>query len=212
MKGILVETPLGPGRLHLSGDPAGTWFLLGHGAGGGIDALDLALLADRLPGDGVGVARYEQPWRLAGRKVAPAPARLDEGWLPAVAALRAAVAPARLITGGRSAGARVACRTAPATGADAVLCCAFPLHPPGRPDRSRLPELLGAGVPVAVVQGTRDTFGTADELAAATGEDGGVAVFCAPDADHGMKTPARADPVPARNAVLAAARSLIAGE
>jgi predicted alpha/beta-hydrolase family hydrolase len=71
-----------------------------------------------------------------------------------------------LVVGGRSAGARVACRTAVATGAAAVLCLAFPLHPPGRPERSRAPELAGAGRPVVVVQGVTDAFGTPADLRA----------------------------------------------
>ena len=61
--------------------------------------------------------------------------------------------------GGRSAGARVACRTAGATGAVAVLCLAFPVHPPGRPEKSRLDELDAVTVPTLVVQGDKDPFG-----------------------------------------------------
>jgi predicted alpha/beta-hydrolase family hydrolase len=64
-----------------------------------------------------------------------------------------------LVTGGRSSGARVACRTAGETRAKAVLCLAFPLHPPGRPDKSRQDELDGVSVPVLVVQGQSDPFG-----------------------------------------------------
>ncbi|HST97880.1 MAG TPA: alpha/beta family hydrolase, partial [Geodermatophilus sp.] len=61
--------------------------------------------------------------------------------------------------GGRSSGARVACRTASAVGAVAVLCLAFPVHPPGRPEKDRLAELAEPAVPVLVVQGERDAFG-----------------------------------------------------
>ncbi|TDT33670.1 alpha/beta family hydrolase [Naumannella halotolerans] len=187
---VEVQTSLGPGRLHLAGEPGGLWLLLGHGAGGGIDALDLAHLAAAIPASGIGVARYEQPWRVAGKKVAPAPARLDEGWIPAVQVLQDQAAIDQLVVGGRSAGARVACRTATASGAAGVLCCAFPLHPPGRLEKSRLPELLGAGVPTVVVQGSRDSFGTDQELReAVTGSD--VRVLTAPGGDHAMKTPAR---------------------
>ena len=61
--------------------------------------------------------------------------------------------------GGRSSGARVACRTAAQTRATGVLCLAFPLHPPGRPEKSRLDELDAVQVPVLVVQGESDPFG-----------------------------------------------------
>ena len=88
-----------------------------------------------------------------------------------------------LVVGGRSAGARVACRTAVETGAAAVLCLAFPLHPPGRPERSRAPELAGAGRPVVVVQGVRDAFGTPADLAALGLP--GVEIVEAPS-DHGL--------------------------
>jgi len=65
-----------------------------------------------------------------------------------------------LLTGGRSAGARVACRTAADTRSNAVLCLAFPLHAPGRPEKSRLQELDAVSVPTLVVQGESDPFGT----------------------------------------------------
>ena len=68
-----------------------------------------------------------------------------------------------LIAGGRSAGARVACRTAAETNADAVLCLAFPVHPPGKPEKTRLSELDAVTVPVLVVQGASDPFGMPPE-------------------------------------------------
>jgi predicted alpha/beta-hydrolase family hydrolase len=64
-----------------------------------------------------------------------------------------------LVQGGRSNGARVACRTARAAGARAVVALAFPLHPPGRPERSRVAELRDTGTDVLVVNGARDPFG-----------------------------------------------------
>jgi uncharacterized protein len=109
---------------------------------------------------GMHVALVTQPYRVAGRR-APAPARqLDQAWLAVANHLSSAVfAGLPLIFGGRSSGARVACRTAAPGGAAAVLCLAFPLHPPGRPERSRMEELDAVDVPVLVVQGERDPFG-----------------------------------------------------
>lgn len=106
------------------------------------------------------IALVEQPYLVAGRR-APAPAKqLDAAWTAVTEALRAdALAGMRLVTGGRSLGARVACRTAAATGAAAVLCLAFPEHPPGKPERSRQGELDAVAVPVLVVQGESDPFG-----------------------------------------------------
>jgi predicted alpha/beta-hydrolase family hydrolase len=125
-----------------------------------VGARDLAAAADTAAEEGFSVALVEQPYRVAGRR-SPAPARqLDEAWIAVIEALRRG--PLRgleLVTGGRSSGARVACRTASATGAIGVLCLAFPVHPPGRPEKSRLDELESVTVPVLVVQGKSDPFG-----------------------------------------------------
>ena len=161
--------------------------VLGHGAGGGIDARDLVALAGALPSRGVTVVLVEQPWRVAGRKVAGPPPQLDEAWLAVLAVV--AGLPSRagpLVAAGRSAGARVACRTASAVGADAVVALAFPLHPPGRPDRSRAGDLAAVRVPVLVVQGERDAFGGPAELPP------GTEVAAIPYADHGFAVPRRA--------------------
>jgi predicted alpha/beta-hydrolase family hydrolase len=194
-----VPTPLGPGRWHIdvAESPAAT-LLLGHGAGGGVTAMDLDLLARRLPGRGITVLRYEQPWRLAGRKVATPPAQLDVGWRAGVDALAAA----GLLTdlsffGGRSAGARVACRTAPDYSVSGVVCLAFPLHLPGRPEKSRAAELLGPAVPRLVLQGSKDAFGRPEEIRAATGHDPGVLLVELPGADHSYRTAKAAEFTPA---------------
>jgi len=202
-----VDTPVGLARVWVhepDGAPAGT-LVLGHGAGGGIDAPDLRVAATVAVRLGVRAALVEQPWRVAGRRVAPAPARLDAGWLAVVSALaaRGATGGGPLVVGGRSAGARGACRTALATRASGVLCLAFPLHPPGRPERSRADELAGAGVPVHVVQGRRDPFGGPDEVVAL----GLPRVVVTPvDGDHGLK--ASAGP---SGAVAAAVEAALAG-
>jgi predicted alpha/beta-hydrolase family hydrolase len=158
---IDVTTSRGPARFHEypADDPTAT-LVLGHGAGGGGTAPDLLAIAEALPGRGVSVLLHEQPWKVAGKKVAAAPAVLDVGWVESLAALPIA---GRLIVGGRSAGARVACRTAGTVGAQAVLALAFPLHPPGRPEKSRAAE-LDVDVALRIVQGHRDPFGRPDEF------------------------------------------------
>jgi predicted alpha/beta-hydrolase family hydrolase len=164
------DTPLGPARVLADGSArsAEGTLVLGGGAGGGVDAPDLAAVTAAVAGAGWRVLRVEQPWRVAGKRIAPAPARLDVGWTAVLERLRAdGQLTGRLVLGGRSAGARVACRTAAAQGADGVLALAFPLHPPGRPERSRAAELTAVPVPVLVVQGERDPFGSPAEVAAA---------------------------------------------
>jgi uncharacterized protein len=179
---LLVDTPHGEGRLVTARAhrPVAT-LLLGHGAGNGIEARDLESLAHYLPRNGVSVIRFEQPWRRAGRKIATRPATLDEALLAAVARLRVRTP---LIVGGRSAGARSAARCAKGIGARGCLALAFPLHPPGRPEKSRLDELHGAGVPLLVVQGERDPMGRPEEFPV------GFDLSVVPDADHGFRVPA----------------------
>ncbi len=164
-----IDTAAGPARAHLR-RPAGApraLMAMGHGAGGGVGAPDLAIAAGVGLSLGLVVALIEQPYRVTGRR-SPAPAaRLDAAWSAVVAELRAEEGPALpLVAGGRSSGARVACRTAAATGAAGVLCLAFPLQPAagaGRPPRpSRLPELEAVTVPVLIVQGESDPFGMPD--------------------------------------------------
>ena len=187
MSETAVATPHGDGRLVLAeaGSAVAT-LLLSHGAGNGIESADLAALARDLPGRGVSVALFEQPWRVAGRRIATPPATLDVGLRAAAEAL-AAVHP--LMVGGRSAGARSAARCATALGAVGCLALSFPLHPPGRPEKSRLAELAGCGVPTLVVQGERDSMGRPEEF---PDELPGVELLVVPYADHGLKVPARA--------------------
>src|ERR687887_1967694 len=148
---MIVETPHGPARVHLhSANDARAALVLGHGAGGGVTAPDLVAATEAALAEGISVALVEQPYRVAGRR-SPAPAhQLDAAWIAVIEHLRSDLP---LVTGGRSAGARVACRTAAETGAAGVLCLAFPLHPPGRPEKTRLAELEAVDVPVLIVQG-----------------------------------------------------------
>jgi len=158
---IEIDTPHGPARAHVERVRGARGALvLGHGAGGGVGARDLQAAAQAAGAEKLSVALVEQPYRVAGRR-SPAPAaQLDSAWTAVTEKLGAKLlAGLPLIAGGRSSGARVACRTAEATGAAAVLCLAFPLHPPGRPDKSRQPELDAVPVPVLIVQGESDPFG-----------------------------------------------------
>ncbi len=160
-----IDTPHGPARAHVTEvrRPRAA-LMLGHGAGGGVQAGDLVAASEAALDARLAVALVEQPYRVAGRR-SPAPARqLDAVWVAVVAELLdGPFRGIKPIVGGRSAGARVACRTAADTGAIAVLCLAYPLRPPrreGKPEPpSRLPELELVSVPVLIVQGSRDPFG-----------------------------------------------------
>ncbi|AUG79599.1 hypothetical protein CFP65_4880 [Kitasatospora sp. MMS16-BH015] len=184
----LVDTPVGVARVtRFEAVGAKALVVLGHGAGGGVEAADLQALAAGLPGLGFAVALVEQPWRVLGKKVAPAPKTLDAGWVPVVGELVAEGLP--VVVGGRSAGARVACRTAVGTGAAAVLALSFPLHPPGRPEKSRAEELTESGRPTLVLQGAADPFGTPEEYPELPAGHRLVAV---PYGNHSFAVPKRA--------------------
>jgi uncharacterized protein len=164
VKALQIDTPHGPARAHLHrapGERAG--LVLGHGAGGGVDAPDLVSTTVAARSQGISVALVEQPYRVAGRRAPPRAQQLDAAWIAVIEFLTAGeLAGLPLFVGGRSLGARVACRTAGATDAVAVLCLAFPLEPPqraGKPRQSRLAELDAVRVPTLVVQGKRDPFG-----------------------------------------------------
>jgi predicted alpha/beta-hydrolase family hydrolase len=181
-----VETGAGEARVTwYPGTRARLVLALGHGAAGGIGARDLRGIAAALPPDGITVALVEQPWRVAGKKIAPAPKTLDVGWRGVWPLLAKPGLP--VVAGGRSAGARVACRTAVELGAVGVLALSFPLHPPGKPENSRADELLGTGVPTLVVQGGNDPFGRPEEL-----PEGEYQLVEVPYGDHGFAVPKRA--------------------
>lgn len=197
---IDVETGQGPARVHITeakGEARGS-LLLTHGAGGGTGSTDLAAIAESLPGHGWQVALVEMPWRVAGKKVAPMPPKLDAAWREIVGEVRDSLAP-RVIFGGRSAGARVACRLAGELGADGVLALSFPLVPPGKgPDKSRIGELVmpaAAGLSLHVIQGRKDPFGSPDAVRAALADAGveGVQVDEAPGTHSFTNGPVVAD-------------------
>lgn len=197
MRTEYVSTPAGDARLliHEASEPKAT-LVLGHGAGGGSGARDLMALASALPATGVTVIRFEQPFVVAGRKIGPRPAALDEAWLAAMPQVPVA---GPLFVGGRSAGARVACRTAADVGASGVVALAFPLHPPGKPEKSRFAELAGAAVPTVVVQGENDAFGRPGEF-----PPGSFRLVPVPHANHSMAVPKAHDQRAALTALVGA--------
>jgi uncharacterized protein len=160
-----ISTGSGPALAELDEPdrPGAPRFLmvLTHGAGGGVGSPDLLAAAAAAGSLGGAVARVLQPYRVRGARAPGSPGPQDEAWLEVIGALRQRFPAIPLVQGGRSNGARVACRTARAVGARAVVALAFPLHPPGRPERSRAEELRLAE-PVLVVNGERDPFGIPD--------------------------------------------------
>src|SRR3954471_11676235 len=156
---IDVETSAGIGWISLDRPPKAQAVLaLTHGAGGGVGSPDLRAVRDAATAHRIAVALITQPYRVAGKATPPRPPVQEPPWVELIAALRKrrGFGGLPLIVGGRSNGARLACRTASGCEASAVVALAYPLHPPGRPEVSRLDELDLPTVPVLVVQGDRD--------------------------------------------------------
>ncbi|MFI7127037.1 alpha/beta family hydrolase [Nonomuraea sp. NPDC050153] len=163
-----VMTPRGPALVQVDevADPR-LLLVLTHGSAGGVEAPDLLAVRDAAIEAGAVVARVTQAFRVAGARAPGSAVKQDEAWEIVLKEVRTLWPGLPLVQGGRSNGARVACRTAGAVGAAAVVALAFPLHPPGKPERSRADELRGAGVDVLVVNGDRDPFGVPDAADAA---------------------------------------------
>lgn len=163
-----IATPNGPALVEIDEALSARFLLvLTHGSAGGVDAPDLLAVRDAALAIGGTVARVLQPFRMRGARAPGSAVRQDEAWETLVAALRERYPALPLVQGGRSNGARVACRTASRVRARAVVALAFPLHPPGKPERSRAGELRAAGVEVLVVNGDRDPFGVPEAADAA---------------------------------------------
>ena len=158
-----------------------------HGAGGGIEARDLQALAAALPG-ARGDRRAGRAALAGGREEGRARAE-DAGRRLARALARAARSPGcRWSPAGAAPGPGSPAVPPRELGAAAVLALSFPLHPPGRPEKSRADELLGAGVPTLVVQGGNDPFGRPEEF-----PEGAYELVEVPYGDHGFAVPKRAE-------------------
>jgi predicted alpha/beta-hydrolase family hydrolase len=136
---------------------------LTHGAGGTPDTVDVLAVRDAARELGAATALVTQPYRVRGARAPGSAAKQDAAWAELIDVLRRETAldgaALPLVQCGRSNGARVVCRTARQVGAAGVIALAFPLHPPGQPDKSREAELRGAGTGVLVINGIRDPFG-----------------------------------------------------
>lgn len=165
-----IVTSAGPAEIELERSPESRFLLvLTHGSGGGTETADLLAVRDAALASGAVVASVQQPYRVAGRRAPGSAAAQDAAWLEIIAGIRAEAGTAvPLIQGGRSNGARVACRTARAVAARGIIALSFPLHPPGKPEKTRRDELLVADpVDVLVINGGSDPFGIPDAADAA---------------------------------------------
>ena len=189
--------------------------VLAHGAGQAMDADAMELLAGALAQAGVRVVRFEFPYmqrrRATGR--AGGPDRqpvLEETWravIAQVAADHTGEGAAGLAIGGRSMGGRIASLVADECGVAALVCFAYPFHPPGRPDKLRTAHLAELRTPTLILQGERDPFGTREEVAGYRLSAAAMVQWIG-DGDHGFKPRKRSGRTLEQNTAEAVARTV----
>jgi predicted alpha/beta-hydrolase family hydrolase len=169
---------------------ARTTILLAHGAGAAMDSASMTAAASALAAEGFRVARFEFAYMAARRSGQRKPPPRAETLIPEYEAAVAALGVPGLIVGGKSMGGRVASLVADglfAKGAvRGLLCLGYPFHPPAKPQQLRTAHLAGLATPTLICQGTRDEFGTRDEVEGYALSDR-IKVLWLEDGDHDLK-------------------------
>jgi predicted alpha/beta-hydrolase family hydrolase len=169
-------------------------FVMAHGAGAGQMSSFIVQMARGLAERGVSTATFDFPYMTAGRRVPDRAPVLEEAWRDALDAARSKLGGLPLFIGGKSMGGRIASHVAAqdehAAGSGLVFL-GYPLHPPGKPHQRRDAHLPGIRAPMLFVQGTRDAFGTADEIRALLPSLRRASLYEVPGGDHSLKVPAR---------------------
>lgn len=188
--------------------------VLAHGAGAPMNTAWMNTVARGIAGDDVRVARFEFPYMRARRDTGRrggAPDRepvLRDAWKEVVGRLGGG---GRLVIGGKSMGGRIASMVADEVGARGLVCLGYPFHPPGRPDKLRTKHLETLETPALVVQGTRDAFGTVEDV---SGYDLSprIQIHWIEDGDHSFKPRASSGRTEAENIAeaIAAVREFLA--
>jgi len=171
--------------------------VLAHGAGAGQKSPFMVRFARGMALRGLNAATFDFPYMAERRKVPDRAPVLERAWREAVETARAEFGGLPIVIGGKSMGGRIASHIA-AQGCDGVTGLVFlgyPLHPPGKPEQRRDAHLPSIAQPMLFVQGTRDAFGTADEIAALLPALTHAILHRVEGADHSFKVPARKEDV-----------------
>jgi predicted alpha/beta-hydrolase family hydrolase len=164
-------------------DGASLTLVLAHGAGAPMRSAFLQKVARGIAEGGTRVARFEFPYMRERRRAPDREPVLRESWLSAVEALGGGK---RLVIGGKSMGGRIASMVADEAGVRGVVCLGYPFHPPGRPEKLRTKHLENLATPALIVQGTRDQFGTKEDVAGYSLSES-IRVAWIEDGDHSYK-------------------------
>jgi predicted alpha/beta-hydrolase family hydrolase len=169
--------------------------VLAHGAGAGQSHPFMVRVATGLAARGISTATFDFPYMTAKRNMPDKPPVLEDAWRKAIGAAGTELAGLPLFIGGKSMGGRIATHVA-AQGCDGlkgVVLLGYPLHPPGRPQQRRDAHLPSVKEPLLFVQGSRDTFGTADDIAALLPSLQNATVHEVAGGDHSFKTSGKKD-------------------
>jgi predicted alpha/beta-hydrolase family hydrolase len=185
--------------------------LLAHGAGADMHASALTSVADALADAKVPSLRFNFPYKAAGRRSPDRPPVLEAAVREAIGELarRAKVPPDRLVLGGRSMGGRICSMVAVDDGALGLALLGYPLHPPGKADQLRVAHFGALTMPVLFASGTRDAFGSPDELKRAAKKVRGPVTFhWIESGDHGFK-PLKSSGITAQEALDGVAEAVV---
>jgi len=165
--------------------------VLAHGAGAPMDSPFMNAIAEGVSAAGYRVARFEFPYmrarRAAGQKRPPdREPVLRESWHDAIREIGGKDGPGSIVIGGKSMGGRIASMVADEAGVAGLVCLGYPFHPPGQPKKLRVAHLAGLKTPALFLQGTRDAFGTEDEVSRYSLSKK-IRVLFLPDGDHSFK-------------------------
>jgi uncharacterized protein len=169
---------------------AGVTLILAHGAGAGQSSPFIVAFATGLADRGIDVITFNFPYMEHGRRIPDPGGRLEAGYTSVVETVRGRTPLTRLAIGGKSMGGRIASQVAAGNVGElaALVFLGYPLHPPGRPDRLRTAHLQEVRAPMLFVQGSRDAFGTPEELQPIIQQIGRNAdLYVVEGADHSFK-------------------------
>lgn len=163
-------------------------FVFAHGAGAPMDHSFMNTIAEGLAANGILVSRFEFPYmakrRETGKGGGPgSPKVLLQTWRDVIKEQKKDLP---LFIGGKSMGGRIASMVADESGVAGVICLGYPFHPPGKPEKLRTEHLKSVPVPMLIIQGERDPFGTPEEVAGYELAKG-IEFVWVPDGDHSLK-------------------------
>jgi predicted alpha/beta-hydrolase family hydrolase len=200
-------------KVYRSGSPAAA-LVVAHGAGAGQGSPFMVRTAEGLAARGIATATFDFPYMTARRSGPDRPPVLEQAWREAIAQARGEMGGLPLFIGGKSMGGRISSQVA-AQGVDGIsglVFLGYPLHPPGKPEQRRDAHLPAIREPMLFVQGTRDAFGSADEIRELLPKLARATVHEVTGGDHSFKVSGRGAPKPdaVLNAILDVVREWIA--